>query len=136
MSSKPDGKDLTFTMVNIPSVESLVAARKSSSTLDDMEMTKLSSPVICFGPPLTEGFVDAGFGSINETIGFTGALILMFGTSIWWLCKKQVTLAYSTTESDLYAATEMSKFIKWLHILMADVGLTYHTVIVVGEDNE
>ena len=52
------------------------------------------------------------------------------------LCKKQATLAYSTTESELYAATEISKFIKWLCVLMADVGLPYETAIVVGEDNE
>jgi hypothetical protein len=84
---------------------------------------------------LTEGFVDAGFGSIYETVGFTGALILMFGTSIWSLCKKQATRVYITTESELYAATEISKFIKWLGILMADVGLPYRTAIVVGEDN-
>jgi hypothetical protein len=80
--------------------------------------------------------VDAGIGSVFETVGFTGALILMFGTAIWWLCKKQATLAYSTTESELYAATEISKFIKWLRVLMADVGLPYQTAIVVGEDNE
>jgi hypothetical protein len=46
------------------------------------------------------------------------------------------TFAYSTTESKLYAATEISKYIKWLSILMAGVGLPYCTAIVVGEDNE
>jgi hypothetical protein len=59
----------------------------------------------------------------------------MFGTSIWWLCKKQATIAYSTSESKLYAATEIAKFIKWLRIVMADVGLPYCTAIVVSEDN-
>ena len=84
------------------------------------------------------GFVDAaGFGSIHETAGFTGTLILMANTAIWWLCKKQGTLAYSTTKSEMYPATEISKFIKWLRDLMADIGLPYHrTAIVVGEDNE
>jgi hypothetical protein len=73
--------------------------------------------VIGSDPPPTEGYVDAGFGSIYETVGFTGALIAMFGTAVWWLCRKQVTLAYSTAESELYAATEISKFIKWLRVL-------------------
>ena len=59
---------------------------------------------------------------------------LQFG---WGLCKKpQATLAYSTTKSELYAATEISKFIKWLGVLMADIGLPYRTAIVVVEDNE
>jgi hypothetical protein len=136
MSSEPEGNALTFPSVNMPSVASLVAATTTPFHSDDVDTTKSSSPVIGVGPPLTDGFIDAGFGSIYETVGFTGALILMFGTAVWWLCKKQATLAYSTTESELYAATEISKFIKWLRVLMADVGLPYRTAIVIGEDNE
>jgi hypothetical protein len=136
MSPEPDETTLTFTPVNMPSVASIVNASHSSSPPDDVKTTKSTSPIVGLGPPLTEGFVDAGFGSVFETVGFTGALILMFGTAIWWLCKKQATLAYSTTESELYAATEISKYIKWLRVLMADVGLPYRTAIVVGEDNE
>jgi hypothetical protein len=89
-------------------------------------MTK-SSPVIgVLGTPLTEqGVVDAGFGSIYETVGFTGAtlLILMLGTVMGWLFKKQSMLTYSMTKLELYAAREILKFIKWLHILMAEVML-------------
>jgi hypothetical protein len=138
MSSEPDGHALVFPNVDMPSVAALVAASSpgAASAPDTVPTTKSSSPIVGFEPPLTDGFVDAGFGSIYETIGFTGALILMSGTSIWWLCKKQATLAYSTTESELYAATEISKFIKWLRVLMADIGLPYRTAIVVGEDNE
>jgi hypothetical protein len=119
----------------MPSVASIVAASESETIPDEVEMTKSTNPMTGLGPRLTEGFVDAGFGSIYEIVGFTGALILMFGTTIWWLCKKQATLA-STTKSELYAVTEISKFIKWLCVLMADVGLPYRTAIVVGEDNE
>jgi hypothetical protein len=53
-----------------------------------------------------------GFGSIYETIGLPCSYRAMFGTAVWWLCKKQATLAYSTAESELYAATEF-KFTKW-----------------------
>ena len=60
----------------------------------------------------------------------------MANTAICWLCKKQTALAYSTTESELYAATEIPKFIKRLRVLMADIGLPHRTDIVVGEDNE
>jgi hypothetical protein len=132
MSSEPDGSQLTFPSVNMPSVTALI----STTASDPVDTTESSSPIIGIDPPLTDGFVDAGFGSIYDTIGFTGALVLMSHSAIWWLCKKQATLAYSTTESELYAATEISKFIKWLRVLMADVGLPYRTAIVVGEDNE
>jgi hypothetical protein len=69
---------------------------------------------------------------------FIGALILVFGTAIWWSCKKQATLGCSITEeSELCAGMEISKFILkcWLRVLIADVGLPHRTVIVVGEDN-
>jgi hypothetical protein len=75
MSSEPDGTELTFAPVDMPSVASIVAASDSATSLDDVTTTKSSSPVVGLGPPLTEGFVDAGFGSIYETVGFTGALI-------------------------------------------------------------
>jgi hypothetical protein len=97
MSSEPDGQDLVFPSVNMPLVGSLVGASESSSDPEDIKMTKSSSPIVGFGAPLTEGFVDAKFGSLYETVGFTGALILMPGTAIWWLCKKQATLVYITT---------------------------------------
>ena len=101
MSPEPQGRDLIFPSVNMPTVASLHAASRSSSLPASIKTSKSTSPVIGVGPPLTEGFVDAGFGSIYETVGFTGAVILMSGTAVWWLCKKQATLAYSTTESEL-----------------------------------
>jgi hypothetical protein len=136
MSPEPPGITLTFPSVHMPSVASIVQATDRDPPGSTGSPTISSSPMVGLNPPPNEGFVDAGFGSIYETVGFTGALIAMFGTAVWWLCKKQATLAYSTAESELYAATEISKFIKWLRILMADVVLPYRTAIVVGEDNE
>jgi hypothetical protein len=136
MSPEPPGSVLTFPAVDMPSVASIIQASDSSKKRDKVDTTPSSSPVIGIDPPPTEGYVDADFGSIYETIGFTGALIAMFGTAVWWLCRKQATLAYSTAESELYVAAEISKFIKWLRVLMADVGLPYQTAIVLGEDNE
>jgi hypothetical protein len=134
---EPPGVALSFPSVRMPTVAYITrASTDSGSKKRDVSTTPSTCQIVGLDPPPTEGFVDAGFGSIYETIGYTGALILMFGTSIWWLCKKQATIAYSTSESELYAATEIAKFIKWLRVLMADVGLPYRTAIVVGEDNE
>ena len=133
MSPEPQGLNLVFPKVNMPSVAALIASSTTSSrpSSEEVDTAPSSSPIVGPGPPLTDGFVDAGFGSIYETVGFTGALILMATTAIWWLCKKQATLTYSTTESaELYAATEISKFIKWLRVLMADIGLPYRTQLL------
>jgi hypothetical protein len=125
MSSEPDEVDLNFNDVLMPCVSSLSA-----------KVIPSKNPLQRNMPPSTDGFVDAGFGSVYETVGFTGACVLISGTAFWWLSKKQATLAYSTTESELTAATDMSKFVKWLRVLMADIGLPYHSAIVVGEDND
>jgi hypothetical protein len=132
MSPDPPGIALTFPTVGMLTVAAITQATAPADRNDksNVKTTKSSCPVVGFDPPHTEGFVDAGFDSIYKTVGFTGALILMFGTDVWWLCKKQATIAYSISESELYAATEISKFIKWLRVLMADVGLPYRTAIV------
>jgi hypothetical protein len=78
MSSEPEDKELTFTSVDMPSVASLVTASESSSIPDKLETRKSSSPVIGFGPPLTEGFLmQVSVASMKPLAGFTGALILV-----------------------------------------------------------
>ena len=138
-SSAHDGHKLIFPSVHVlSSVASsmLIASSATSSALASFDITatkKSSSPIVGLGPPLTDGFVDTGFGSIYEPVGFTGGLILVSSTSIWWICKKQATLAYyySITKPELYATTEISKLITWLCVLMADTVLPYFTATVI-----
>ena len=92
----------------MPMVNSIGGTKRTVSA------TKSTSPIFICDPPLTDGMVDASFGTIFEVVGFTGALISMLGTAIWWLCRKQATIAYNTAESELYAATDIGKFLEWL----------------------
>jgi hypothetical protein len=115
---------------DMPMVNSIGGIKRTVSA------NKSTSPIFICDPPLTDGMVDASFGTIFEVVGFTGALISMIGTAIWWLCRKQATIAYNTAESELYAATDIGKFLKWLRLLMADLGLPYKNAISVGEDND
>ena len=94
------------------------------------------SPICVTQPPPTEGDVDAGFGSIHDTHGHTGYNIMMGGTTIAYASKRQATMAYNTTESELYATNDVIKVLKWLRQLLADVGMPYHFAIPMGEDNE
>ena len=69
MSSEPEGRTLNFPSVNMPYVASLLGSSQSKHVPRTIQTTKSTSPIIGVGPPLTEGFVDAGFGSIYETVG-------------------------------------------------------------------
>jgi hypothetical protein len=65
MSSEPDGHKLLIfpTIKGVPFVAMLIASSAASSAAPapiDIATTKSSSsPLIGFGPPLTDGFVDA-----------------------------------------------------------------------------
>lgn len=39
-------------------------------------------------------------------------------------------------ESEMYAASNMGKLLKWVHVWMLDIGVPYTEAIPVGEDNE
>jgi hypothetical protein len=104
MTSEPDGRELVFPSVNMPPVAALLSSSDSSVTSSDaVETTKSSSPGIGLEPPLTDRFVDAGFGSIYETI-FVSVMCscLVLPSGGYARSKKQeATLAYSTTQSEL-----------------------------------
>lgn len=72
------------------------------------------SPVTLIGPPPTIGMMDANHGSVFETVGYLGILLMMLGTVVivYMSTKKQATAAYNTAESEMYAASDMGKLLK------------------------
>jgi hypothetical protein len=87
-------------------------------------------------PPPTEGEMDANHGSVFETFGFSGIVLLSLGTVFFFLSQKQATSAYNTAESELYAATAAGKIVKWVRVWMSDMGISFTDPIPMGEDNE
>lgn len=47
------------------------------------------SPVTVVGPPPTDGMMDANHGSVFETVGYSGILLMMLGTVVVYMSKKQ-----------------------------------------------
>jgi hypothetical protein len=94
------------------------------------------SPITVLTPPPTEGEMDANHGSVFETVGFSGVVLLSLGTVFFFLSQKQATTAYKTEESELYAATAAGKVVKWVRVWMADMGIPFQDPIPMGEDNE
>ena len=80
--------------------------------------------------------MDANHGSVFETIGFTGLILIGLGTAFYFLSQKQATAAYNTAESELYAATTGGKTVKWTRVWFEDMGIPFSAPTPMGEDNE
>jgi hypothetical protein len=112
--------------------------RIASVHFDSTPMTPATStpPVTVLSTPQIEGKMDANHGSVFETIGYSGILLFMLKTAVFFLSKKQATNAYNTAESELYTATDAGKIVKWVRVLMLDFGIPYTAPTPMGEDNE
>ena len=102
----------------------------------DATACESSPPVTILTPPPIEGEMDANHGSVFETIGFTGLVLLSMGTAFFFLSQKQATAAYNTAESELYAATTGAKTVKWIRVWVEDFGTPILAPVPMGEDNE
>jgi hypothetical protein len=80
--------------------------------------------------------MDANHGSVFETIGFTDLVLFDIGMAFYYLSQKQVTAAYNTAESELYAATTGGNTVKWTHVWLEDFRVPIMEPIPMGEDNE
>jgi hypothetical protein len=93
-----------------------------------------------FGPdsqaPYTESFVDANLpGGIFEKTPYLGFAISMSGTCVFPFCRKCDTATENTTEAEMTAANHLGKGLRWLHLLMDDLGIAFDGPIPVAEDN-
>jgi hypothetical protein len=70
------------------------------------------------------GYYDADWGGdANERHSTTGYVFFVGVGAISWNCKKQPTIALSTTEAKYMATSQCTKEAIWFRKLMADVGL-------------
>jgi hypothetical protein len=93
-----------------------------------------------FGPdsqaPYTESFVDANLpGGIFEKTPYLGFAVSMSGTCVFPFCRKCDTATENTTEAEMTAGNHLGKALRWLHLLMDDLGLAFDGPIPVAEDN-
>ena len=83
-----------------------------------------------FGPslsaPYSESYVDANLpGGIFEKTPFVGFAISMSGTCVFTHCRKAATPAENTTEAETDAANRLGRALRWIHLLMEDIGLPF-----------
>jgi len=71
------------------------------------------------------GFSDVDFaGSIDDQTSTSSYLMNMGSTTVSWNCKKQTTVATSTTEAEYISAWEETCEIVWLCRILQDLGIS------------
>ena len=64
-----------------------------------------------------------------------GGAIFLAGAPIIYKCKLQHTVALSTTESELYAACDVAKMVRYVRIVLKSLGINISTPTTIFEDN-
>jgi len=83
------------------------------------------------------GYCDADWGGdANERRSTTGYVFFVGVGAISWNCKRQPTIALSTTEAEYMATSQCTKEAIWLRKLMADVGLVQDGATIIMCDNQ
>src|SRR5579875_989961 len=94
---------------------------------------------LCLGGKKIElkGYCDADWaGDVNERRSTTGYVFFVGDGAISWNCKRQPTVAVSTTEAEYMATSHCLKEALWLRQLLADVGFVQMGATSIMCDNQ
>ena len=84
-----------------------------------------------------KGYCDADWaGDTNERRSTTGYVFFVGVGAISWNCKRQPTIALSTTEAEYMATSQSTKEAIWLRKLLADVGFSQEGATTIMCDNQ
>ena len=90
-----------------------------------------------FANNLIVAYCDADFaGDIDKRHSTSGYVILMNGGAVAWKSAKQKTVATSTTEAELVAASSACKAVLWARQLLAELGIEQHDATTMFVDNQ
>ncbi|KAE8703180.1 BTB/POZ domain-containing protein [Hibiscus syriacus] len=84
-----------------------------------------SNVALCYGGSnlLINGYVDSDYArDLDKSKSTTGYVFKITGGAVSWVLKLQSIVATSTTEAEYVAATQASKEVIWLKILLEELG--------------
>ena len=83
------------------------------------------------------GYCDADWaGDKTDRKSMTGYLFKLGNSIVTWKCKKQQTVALSSTEAEYMALGDAVKELLWIKQLLHGLGLKSNTISKIYEDNE
>jgi hypothetical protein len=84
-----------------------------------------------------EVYVDSNWAPVEQKYkSQTGGLVMLAGAPIIWFSRKQRTIAHSTAEAEIMAASDMTKTILWLRSIHEELGMKFPEPLEVKEDNQ
>ena len=72
---------------------------------------------------------------IRHRRSISGIIMMLAGGAIAWLCRVQITISLSTTESEILSASDAGRLALYLRSVLADLGYPQHHATVIFEDN-
>ncbi|XP_074655651.1 uncharacterized protein LOC141909165 [Tubulanus polymorphus] len=82
------------------------------------------------------GYPDANWGGdLDDRRSTTGNVFMLASSAVSWICKRQPTVALSTTEAEYMALSSAPQEVIWLRRLMNDLGAMPESPTVISEDN-
>ena len=103
----------------------------------DHDINDVNEPEVYEAGRRPEAFADADYaGESNTRKSTSGGIIFLNGGPITWSSKLQKIVAQSTAEAEIISATEITKEIVHLKLLLAELGARQDKVITVHEDNQ
>ncbi len=105
---------------------------------DKYEPAATDSPVsLSSAPAHISVYCDADWaGDTDDRKSTTGCVVLLFGCPIFWMSKKQSTVALSTAEAEYMAISAALQEVKWLSQLLGELSCVVQKPIPVFSDNQ
>ena len=83
------------------------------------------------------GFADADYArNVDDRRSITGFIVYVNGGPVSWRCKSQPSVALSTMEAELMAATEVCRDAVFIRRLLEELGVKQTTPIALYSDNQ
>lgn len=100
-------------------------------------LAKDSQQSLSSAPTHVSVYCDADWaGDVDDRKSTTGCVVLLFGSPIFWMSKKQATVALSTAEAEYMAISAALQEVKWLAQLLGELSCSVQTPIPVFSDNQ
>jgi hypothetical protein len=83
------------------------------------------------------GYSDADWAAdVDTRRSVTGYVIFLNGNPIAWACKKQHTVAMSTTEAEYMAQSAATEELQFIRMFCEEIGVVYTEPVVLRTDNQ
>lgn len=83
-----------------------------------------------------EAYSDASFGNLDDYKSQSGSLVILFGSHVSWISRKQDNVSQSSTEAEYVALLATANEVNWIKDLLIEWGWMTNRPTPIFEDNQ